>query len=127
MPSTAGKVGMGAIGAVAMARSPKLRRVTFRAGKRPAKLAWRVRKIVIRRKARAQIRRLSATGRNVVLFASIYGPMAAEAFGLVEAPKPRRRAPAFAAGVVVGAGALYVLLRNNRVGLDRHSRAHART
>jgi hypothetical protein len=40
---------------------------------------------------------------------AIYGPMAAEALGLVEAPKPKRRARAFAARVVTGVAASYVL------------------
>jgi hypothetical protein len=39
--------------------------------------------------------------------------MIAEVFGLVEEPQRKRRAPAFAAGVVAGAGALYVLNRSN--------------
>jgi hypothetical protein len=40
--------------------------------------------------------------------------MTAEVLGLVEPPKPKRRAPAFVAGVVIGAGAVYVLIRKQR-------------
>jgi hypothetical protein len=40
--------------------------------------------------------------------------LGAEVFGLVDAPKPRRRAPVFAAGVVTGAGATYLLTRQRR-------------
>jgi len=104
---------IGAKGAVALARHPTLRRATVGAAKPPAKLGWRVGKVVIRRKARAQVERLGATGRTVASFAVIYGPMAAEVFGLVEAPTPKRRARAFVAGVMTGAGAQYVLDRRN--------------
>jgi hypothetical protein len=121
MPSTTTIVRMGTKGAAAMVRRPQLRRATVRAGKPPAKLGWRVGKVVVRRKARAQIGRIgatgrtvAATGRTVALFGVIYGSMVAEVFGLVEAPKPRRRAPVFAVGVLVGAGAVYVLDRSNR-------------
>ena len=107
MPSKTAKVRMGGRGAA-------LRRATVRAGKAAAKLGWRVGRVVVRRKARARIERLGATGRTVASFAVIYGPMAAEVFGLVEAPKPKRRAPAFAAGVLIGAGAMYVVTRNSR-------------
>lgn len=112
MPSKTAKMRMGGKGAAA--RRPALLRTTLRAGKPAAKLGWRVGRVVVRRKARARIERLGATGRTVASFAVIYGPMAAEVFGLVEAPKPKRRAPAFAAGVLIGAGAMYVVTRNSR-------------
>jgi len=105
---------MGAKGAVTMARHPTLRRATVRAATPPTKLGWRVGRVVVRRKARAKAERLGAAGRTAASFAVIYGPMAAEVFGLVEAPKPKRRAPAFAAGVVIGAGLFYALSRVNR-------------
>ena len=92
------------------ARHPVLRA----AAKPAAKLGWRVGRVIVRRKARARTERLRVAGRTIASFAVIYGPMAAEVFGLVEAPKPKRRAPAFAAGVVIGAGAMYVLKRNTR-------------
>jgi hypothetical protein len=114
MVGNTSKVRIGAKGAVAMARHPTLRRTTVRVATPPAKLGWRVGKIVVRRKARAQIERFGEAGRTVGALALIYGPMVAEVFGLVEAPKPKRRAPAFAAGLVIGAGAVYVLSRNNR-------------
>jgi hypothetical protein len=38
-----------------------------------------------------------------------YGPQAAQNLGLVEVPKPKRTAPRVAAGVVIGAGAMYFL------------------
>ncbi len=114
MPSRTAKVQVGAKGALMMTRHPSVRRATLRAAKPPAKVGWRVGKVVVRRKARTQLEQLAANGRTLASFAVIYGPMAAEVFGLVQAPKPKRRAPAFAGGVAVGAGAMYVLNRTTR-------------
>jgi hypothetical protein len=114
MPSKATNVRVGAKGAVAIARHPALRRMTVRVGTPPAKLGWKIGKVVVRRKARDRIERIVAGGRTVGALAVVYGPMTAEVFGLVEPPKPKRRAPAFVAGVVIGAGALHVLKRNRR-------------
>ncbi len=38
-----------------------------------------------------------------------YGPPLAEQFGLIEKPKEKRTAPRVLVGVVIGAGAMYVL------------------
>ena len=115
MPSKTATVRVGGKGAVAMVRHPMLRRATVKAGTPPAKLGWRVAKIVVRRKVVAQVERVGDAGRTAGALAVVYGPMAAEVFGLVEAPKPRRRAPAFAAGVALGAGAgvAYALYRRS--------------
>ena len=114
MPGKATTLRIGGKSAVAMARRPALRRMTVRVGTPPAKLGWSVGKVVVRRKARAQAERLVAAGRTIGALAVVYGPMTAEVFGLVEAPKPKRRAPAFVAGIAIGAGAMYVLGRNDR-------------
>jgi hypothetical protein len=110
MASQTTKVRIGAKGAAAMARHSTLRR----AAKPPAKVGWRVSKVVVKRKARGQFERLGAAARTFGSVIVIYGPMAAEVFELVEKPKPRRRAPAFAAGVAVGAGAMYFLAGKKR-------------
>jgi hypothetical protein len=68
-------------------------------------------KVVVKRQMRGQMERIGAAARTAGAIVAIYGPMAAEALGLVEAPKPKRRAPAFAAGVVTGLTASYVLRR----------------
>ena len=107
MPSKSTTARWGAKGAVAVARHPTLRR----SAAPPAKLGWQVGKVVVRRKVRAQMERLGDAGRTVGSFAVIYGPMMAEVFGLVEAPKPKRRAPVFVTGVAIGAGAMYGLSR----------------
>ena len=139
MPSKTTAARMTGKTAMAMVRHPKLRRATVKAAKPPAKVGWRVGKVVVKRKARGQVgkarghvgkardqvgkardqvgkardqmERLGAAGKTVGSIIVVYGPMAAEVFGLIEKPKPKRRAPAFAAGVVTGAGALYLVNR----------------
>jgi hypothetical protein len=100
MPSNATKFRVGAKGAVAIARHPVVRRAVTRA--------------IVRRKARGQIEELVAVARTAGEIAVIYGPMIAEVLGIIEPPKPKRRAPVFVAGVVVGAGAAYVVVRSHR-------------
>ena len=57
--------------------------------------------------------RVGAAANTIAALVAVYGPMAVEVFGLVEAPKPRRRAPVFGAGVAIGAGAMYLLNRKS--------------
>jgi hypothetical protein len=66
---------------------------------------------VVKRQMRDQMERIGPAARTAGTIVAIYGPIAAEALGLVEAPRPKRRAPAFAAGAVTGGVASYVLLR----------------
>jgi hypothetical protein len=108
------KVRIAAKGGLTMARHPTLRRATVRAAKPPAKAGWRVGKVIVVRKARTRLEELGSASRTAALFAVIYGPMAAEVFGLVDAPKRNRRTPAFAAGLVTGGAAGYVLARSRR-------------
>ncbi|MBV9943023.1 MAG: hypothetical protein JO262_12910 [Solirubrobacterales bacterium] len=118
--------------AVAMVRHPTLRRATVKAAKPPAKVGWRVGKVLVARKARGQagkargqmdkarhqigkageqLERVGAAGRTLGSIILVYGPMAAEVFGVVEKPTPKRRVPGFAAGLAIGVGAGYVLNR----------------
>jgi hypothetical protein len=98
------KVRLGVKGAAVVARNPMLRRAAVRVGAPPAKA-------VARRTVRGQLARIGAAGKTVGSIVVVYGPIAAEALGLVEKPKPKRRAPAFAAGLFTGAVASYVLIR----------------
>jgi hypothetical protein len=91
-------------GATVVARNPALRRAAVRAGAPPAK-------IVARRTVRSHLARVGSAGKTVGSLVVIYGPIAAEALGLIDTPKPTRRAPAFAAGAVTGALAAYVVIR----------------
>ena len=104
MVSNKTKARLGARATVAVARRPALRRATTRAGAPAAK-------VVVKRQMRGQMERIGPAARTAGSIVMIYGPMAAEALGLIDAPKPKRRAPAFAAGAVTGGVASYVLLR----------------
>lgn len=69
-------------------------------------------KPVAKRKARKGVNRVERFGEAAAAFGRelvVYGPQAAQELGLVEAPKPKRTAPRVAAGVVIGAGAVYFL------------------
>jgi hypothetical protein len=103
MVSNKTKARLGVRATVAAARHPALRRATTRVGVPAAK-------VVVKRQMRDQMERIGAAARTTGSILVIYGPMAAEVLGLVEAPKPKRRAPAFAAGAVTGGVASYVLL-----------------
>ena len=100
MPSTTTAANTRAEGATKGARD--------RAGRRAAKATWFVGKKVAKRKARKHARRYGDVARTAWSAALIYGPMAAEVLGVVEQPKPRRRFPAFLAGIAVGAGVMYL-------------------
>ena len=104
MVSTKTKARLGVRTTAAVARHPALRRATMRVGAPTAK-------VVVKRQVRDQMERIGAGARTAGSIIAIYGPTAAEALGLVEAPKPKRRAPAFAAGALTGVAASYVLLR----------------
>ena len=103
MPSKTTAAKTGANGATNGARN--------RAARRAAKVTWFVGKKVAKRKARKHARRYGDVARTAWSAALIYGPMAAEVLGVVEQPKPRRRFPAFLAGIAVGGGLMYVVGR----------------
>ena len=100
--TTAAKAGVK--GAAKVVRS----RTARRAAKGGAKATWFVGKKVAKRKTKKHARRYGDAARTAWSTMGIYGPMAAEALGWVERPKPRRRSPAFLAGVAVGAGGMYL-------------------
>ncbi len=108
MPSKKSAAKAGAKGATKLVRS----RTARRAAKTGAKATWFVGKKVAKRKAKKQARRYRDAARTATLAARTYGPIAAEALGWVERPKPRRRSPAFVAGVAVGAVAMHLVTRS---------------
>jgi hypothetical protein len=108
MPSKTTTAKAGAKGAAKVARSGTARR----AAKPAAKATWVVGKKVAKRKAKKHARRYSDAARTAWAATLIYGPMAADLLGLIEQPKPRRRFPAFLAGIAVGAGVVYVAGRS---------------
>jgi hypothetical protein len=104
MVSNKTKARVGVKATTAVARRPALRRAITRVGVPAAK-------VVVKRQMRDRMGRIGPAARTAGSIIVIYGPMAAEALGLVEAPKPKRWAPAFAAGALTGGVASYVLLR----------------
>jgi hypothetical protein len=104
MPNKRTAAKAGVKGATKVARS----RTARRAAKTGAKASWIVGKKIAKRKVRKRARRYGDAASKGWSAARIYVPMAVEALGLVEQPKPRRRSPAFAAGIAVGAGAMYL-------------------
>jgi hypothetical protein len=80
--------------------------------RRPAKGIWFLGKKVAKRKAKKRARNYGDAARAAWLGVTICGPMAAEALGLLEQPKRPSRFPAFLAGTVAGAGAMFLAGRN---------------
>jgi hypothetical protein len=111
MPSKTTAAKAGAKGATKVEGSPTARQ----AAKPAAKATWFVAKKVAKRKASKHARRYGDAANTAWSIALIYGPMAAEALGLVDAPKPRRRLPAFLAGVAIGAGLMYLARRDRTI------------
>ncbi|HKO26570.1 MAG TPA: hypothetical protein VJU80_03865 [Solirubrobacteraceae bacterium] len=107
IPSKTTAAKAGAKGATKVIRS----RTARRAAKSGAKVTWFVGKKVAKRKAKKHARRYRDTARTTWSALRVYGPMAATALGWVERPKPRRRSPAFLAGVAVGAGGMQLARR----------------
>ena len=100
-----------------LVKYPAARRVTVKAAPPTAKLAFKVGKPLVMRRARQGVERISeaaerfgeaATTLGAVL--ATYGPDAARQLGLLEPPpKPKRTAPRVLIGIVIGAGAVYLL------------------
>ncbi len=101
---TKGRLGFKAVRA--MARHPKATRRTVQVAGPPA---LKVAKPIARRKVRQRVQRAGDTARVIGETLAVYGPQAAQELGLVEPPKEKRTAPRVAAGVVIGAGAVYFL------------------
>jgi hypothetical protein len=80
-----------------------------RVGAKASMPAARVGASLAKRRARRRVSRIGEAMRDAGETLVTYGPQAARNLGLVEAPKPKRTAPRLAAGVVIGAGAMYLL------------------
>jgi hypothetical protein len=108
--STKTKAKLGAKTAKSAAKNPRV----VRAAMPVAKLAFRVGKPVAKRKVRRRAQRLGTTARTAGEWVVVFGPIAAEALGLVEAPKRRHTGWRVVVGVLMGAGAMYYLRRDDR-------------
>jgi uncharacterized Zn-binding protein involved in type VI secretion len=100
-----------------LVKYPAARRATIKATRPSAKLAFKVGKPVVKRRAKQQLERIGEAaerfGEVVTAVGSVvatYGPDAARQLGLLEPPpKPKRTAPRVAVGVVIGGVAVYFL------------------
>jgi hypothetical protein len=66
-------------------------------------------KPLLKRRARRRADQLEKAAHTVGEALAVYGPRAAFELGLAQPPKPKRTAPRVAAGVVIGASAVYFL------------------
>ena len=90
-------------------KKPALLRLGARAGSGAAKVGFKLSKPVVKRRARHRAQRIGGAARTIGETLVVYGPQAAYELGLAEPPKEKRTGPRVAAGVVIGAGAMYFL------------------
>lgn len=107
--STTTKGNIGRKAAKSAIKHPRVLLVGARAGGRTGKLAIKVAKPLIKRRVRRRTGNLGAAMSTIGQTVAAYGPMLVYETGLVERPRPKRTAPRVAAGVVIGAGAMYFL------------------
>jgi hypothetical protein len=79
-----------------------------RAAWRGAKIAFKLSKPLVRRRARRRAAEVRAVSRAVGESFATYAPLAARGAGLAEPAKRARTAPRIALGAVMGAGAVYL-------------------
>ena len=114
--SSTTKAKAGVKAAKAAAKNPALIRTGAKVSSPGRGLALKAGKLVAKRRARQQAKRIGETARTVGETArgvgeivAAYGVPAAYLLGLIEQPTPKRTAPRVAAGVVIGASAVYFL------------------
>ena len=105
--TTKGKIGLKA--AKGAAKRPRVVMAGTRAAIAAAKLGAKAGKLCLKRRGRQRTDQLLGVSRKVGEALTVFGPQAAYELGLAEPPKPKRTAPHFAAGMVIGASAVYFL------------------
>lgn len=91
------------------ATNPRLTWTVFKRALPIVRFGFKLGKPVVKRKARQRVEPALVVVRTVGPLVAEYGPPLAEQFGLIERPKEKRTAPRVLVGVVIGAGAMYVL------------------
>jgi hypothetical protein len=108
---TKAKAGLGA--AKAAAKRPQLVLMGAKTGARLAvpvgKAGLKASRFLVRRRARRRVHQLQRASGTVGELLAVQAPRVAYDLGLAEPPKPKRPAPRVAAGVVLGASAVYFL------------------
>jgi hypothetical protein len=107
--STRTKLKLGARSAKAAAERPGTLLTVTRMAAPPAKLVLRFTAPMVGRKARERAEDPYASVRVLAEALAVHGPRVAGELGLIEPPKRKRTAPRVAAGMVLGAGAVYFL------------------
>ncbi len=74
-----------------------------------AKISSAPGKALAKRRARRRTVQVGQTARTVGEVLLIQAPQAAQELGLIERPAPKRTAPRVVAGLMIGAGAMYLL------------------
>jgi hypothetical protein len=93
---------------VAKAAKPAAK-LSVKSAKPAAKISFGPSKALAKRRVRRRANQVGQTARTVGEVLLIQAPDAAEELGLIERRAPKRTAPRVAAGVVIGAGAMYLL------------------
>jgi hypothetical protein len=118
--STKGKASLKAAGAAI--KNPAATRLVAKASAPAAKGGLRLVKRAAKRKASQRIEDVAKTARTLGETIAIYGPEAAQLFGWVEPPKPKRTAPRVLVGVIIGAAAMF-MLEPSAAGKERRAKA----
>jgi hypothetical protein len=84
-------------------------KLSVKSAKPAAKITFAPSKALAKRRVRRRAHQVGQTARTVGEVLLIQAPDAAEELGLIERRAPKRTAPRVAAGVVIGAGAMYLL------------------
>ncbi len=95
--------------AKAVIENPPLRHAAATVAPPAAKLVLKRHRRRFRRRSREQAERIGDAARTASSALANYGPAAAEALGLTEPPKRRRTGPPVGVGILIGAGAMYLL------------------
>lgn len=102
---TKGKAGIKA--ATAAAKRPQVLLTGTKIAVPAGKAGLKASKPVLKRKARQRVQQLDRASRTLGEALAVHAPRAAYDLGLAEPPKPKRTTPRVAAGVVIGASAVY--------------------
>lgn len=107
--STTTKAKAGIKTAKTAAKHPGILGLGAQAAAPAAKLGFKAAKPLASRRVQKRAQQIGNTARAVGETLVTYGPQAAYELGLLEPPKPKRTAPRVAAGIVIGASAMYFL------------------
>ena len=106
---TTNKARIGVKSAKTAVKHPRSVRISGKAITPLSKVALKAGSPLVKRRVRRRVEQLGDAARVIGETLVTYGPPAAYELGLAEPPKPKRTAPRVAAGIVIGASAVYFL------------------